>query len=153
MKIKQSYLAMIKAFPGGWDAIAGALGTSRNSLENRIYERSAREVGVDLALQIQAFSGTTFFAEAVATASNGTFVKLPDDMSDTNDCLLEKSQSLYIELGLYFQSIREATADGVIDKGERITLEAANARVHKLIGELHAMTLRLYTAAPAGEDE
>lgn len=153
MNIKQSYLAMIKAFPGGWDAIVGGLGMTRNSLENRIYERKGQDVGVDLALQIQAFSASTYFAEAVATASGGTFVKLPDDLSDANECLLQKTQSLYIELGHYFKAIHEATADGVIDKGERITLEAAAARVHKTIGELHALTLRLYTATALGGDQ
>jgi hypothetical protein len=153
MKIKQSYLAMIKAFPGGWDAIVGGLGMTRSSLENRIYERKGQDVGVDLALQIQAFSATTYFAEAVATASGGTFVKLPDDLSDANECQMEKAQALYIELGDYFKALRTATADGVIDKGERITLEAAAARVHKNMGELHALTLRLYTATAPGDDQ
>jgi hypothetical protein len=142
---------MIKAFPGGWDAIVGALGMSRNALENRIYERKGQDVGVDLALQMQSFSATTHFAEAVATASGGIFVTLPDDLSDANECLMAKSHALYIELGQYFQDIRTATADNVIDKKERVTLEAGAARVHKVMGELHALTLQLYTAqAPGG---
>lgn len=153
MTLKQSYLAMIRAFPGGWDAIVGALGMTRDALENRIYERKGQGVHVDLAMQMQAFAQTTHFAQAVATASGGTFVMLPDDMSDANECLMEKTQSLYIELGDYFKAIREATADGVIDKGERITLEAAAAKVHKMMGELHALTLRLYTATPAGGEQ
>ena len=153
MNLKQSYLAMIKAFPGGWDAIVGALGMSRDALENRIYERKGQGVAVDLAMQMQAFAQTTHFAEAVATASGGTFVKLPDDLSDANECLMAKSHALYIELGQYFYDIREATKDNVITKGERVTLDAGAARVHKGMGELHAMTLRLYTAPTPGSDQ
>ena len=33
---------MIRAFPVGWDAMAGALGMSRDALENRIYERKGQ---------------------------------------------------------------------------------------------------------------
>lgn len=153
MNLRQSYLATIKAFPGGWDAIVGALGMSRDALENRIYERKGQGVQVDLAMLMQTFSGTTHFAEAVATASGGTFVKLPDDLSDANECLMEKSHSLYIELGQYFKDVRDAVGDGKIDKGERVTLEAGAARVHRMMGELHALTLRLYTAVPPGSEQ
>jgi hypothetical protein len=153
VNFRQSYLSMIRAFPGGWDAIVGALGMSRDALENRIYERKGQGVAVDLAMLMQTFSATSHFAEAVATASGGTFVKLPDDLSDANECLMAKSHALYIELGAYFTAIREATADGVIDNGERITLEAAGARVHRVMGELHALTVRLYTAPTTGSDQ
>lgn len=153
VNFKQSYLAMIRAFPGGWDAIVGALGMSRDALENRIYERKGQGVAVDLAMLMQTFSATTHFAEAVATASGGTFVKLPDDLSCANECMMAKSHTLYIELGQYFKDIREATADDVIDKGERLVLDASAARVHKVMGELHALTLRLYTPQAPGSDQ
>lgn len=39
VNIRQSYLAMIKNYQGGWDAMAGALGMSRDALVNHIYER------------------------------------------------------------------------------------------------------------------
>jgi hypothetical protein len=153
VNFRQSYLSMIRAFPGGWDAIVGALGMSRDALENRIYERKGQGVAVELAMQMQTFAATTHFAEAVATASGGTFVKLPDDMSDANECVMAKSHALYVELGQYFQDITKATADSVIDKGERVILDASAARVHKVMGELHALTLRLYTATPPGGEQ
>ncbi|HEY9147039.1 MAG TPA: YmfL family putative regulatory protein [Thiobacillus sp.] len=144
MDIRQSYLAMIRAFPGGWDAIVGALGMSRDALENRIYERKGQGVLVETALQIQKFSDTTHFAAAVATASGGTFVKLPTDLSDANEALLSKFQALYAELGTFSAHFSSATADDHIDAGERKVLEADGARIHKVLSELMAITFRIY---------
>lgn len=155
MDIRQSYLAMIRAFPGGWDAIVGALGMSRDALENRIYERKGQGVLVETALQIQKFSDTTHFAAAVATASGGTFVKLPADLSDENEALLSKFQALYAELGQFSQDFSKATADDHIDAGERKVLEADGARIHKVLSELMAITFRIYcpNCGEAGDDK
>ena len=139
---------MIKAFPGGWDAIAAALGMSRDALENRIYERKGQGVTVETALQIQAFSQTTCFAEAVATASGGTFIKLPGDLVEDNELLMAKFQSLYTELGQFSKDFSAATADDLIDKREQLILEHDVAQLHKVLAELLALTMRIY--APQG---
>lgn len=151
MDIKQSYLAMIKAFPGGWDAMVGALGMSRDALENRIYERKGQGVLVETALQMQKFSDSTCFAEAVATASGGTFIKLPGDLSSDNEALQAKFQALYIELGQFSKDFSTATADDLIDRREKAVLEADVARVHKIMAELLALTFRIYTPQSAAE--
>lgn len=152
MEIRQSLLAMIKAFPGGWDAMVGALGfTSRDALENRIYERKGQGVLVETALQMQKFSNTTHFAEAVAAQSGGTFVRLPDDLSGDNDEMWAKAQQLHIELGRYFNTVKTATADGVIDEREQALLNADEARVHRVMAELHALVRRIYTPQPRRE--
>jgi hypothetical protein len=142
---------MIKAFPGGWDAMVGALGMSRDALENRIYERKGQGVLVETARQLQAFSGTTHFAEAIATASGGVFVKLPDDLDGDNDEMWSKAQQLQIELGRFFEDVKKATADGVIDEREQAVLDADEARVHKVMAELHALVRRIYTPQPRRE--
>ena len=144
MKIKKSYLGMIKAFAGGWDAIAAALGMSRNGLENRVYERKGQGVGVDTALQLQAFSGTTLFAEAVAASSGGAFVKLPADLSDGNEVLAKKFRDIYVRLGTFATHFEEATADEVIDARERACLDADMDGLHRALSELMALTIRVY---------
>ncbi|OFJ49585.1 hypothetical protein BA896_012630 [Janthinobacterium lividum] len=147
MKIKKSYLAMIRAFPGGWDAICGALGMSRNGLENRVYERKGQGVTVDTALQLQAFSGTTLFAEAVAASSGGTFVKLPTDLVDSNELLGKKFREVSIQFGSYASRFDEAIAgDDEIDARERADLQAIGDSVHKAMSELLALTFRVYCA-------
>jgi len=138
---------MIKAFPGGWDAIACALGMSRDALENRIYERKGQGVLVETAMQMQAFTGTTHFAEAVAALSGGTFVKLPDVEFDNVD-LMKKFNELYTELGQFSRDFNEATADDKIDRREAATLRADADRMHRVISELVVLMLRVYAPAP-----
>ncbi|WP_099762786.1 YmfL family putative regulatory protein [Janthinobacterium sp. 35] len=152
MKIKKSYLAMIRAFPGGWDAIAAALGMSRNGLENRVYERKGQGVTVDTALQLQAFSGTTLFAEAVAASSGGAFVKLPEDICDGNEALAKKFRDIYVRLGVFASHFEEATADEVIDPRERACLDADIDGLQRGLSELMALTIRVYCLPDAGQD-
>lgn len=135
---------MIKAMDGGWGAMCGAMAMSRDALENRIYERKGQGLLVDTAITMQSFSRTTLFAEAIATASGGTFVKLPDDLECNNEALMTKFQSLYIELGKFSHDFTEATADEQIDGREQALLEADAARMHKVINELLALMLRVY---------
>lgn len=147
MEIRQAYLAMIKAFPGGWDAMVGALGaTSRDALENRIYERKGQGVLVETALQMQKFSSTTCFAEAVAAASGGTFVKLPEAEVHNED-LTKKFNELYAELGKFSRDFNEATADDVIDRREELLLAADVDEMHKTLSELLGLVLRVYKPA------
>jgi hypothetical protein len=136
---------MIKAMSGGWGAMCGALAMSRDAVENRVYERKGQGLLVETALAMQSFSGTTLFAEAIATASGGTFVRLPEvDPDSKNEVLMHKFQELYKELGQFSKDFSEATADDVVDKGERKILEADGARLHKVVSELLALTVRVY---------
>lgn len=144
MEIRESYLGMIKAMSGGWGAMCGALAMTRDAVENRIYERKGQGLLVETALAMQSFSGTTLFAEAIATASGGTFVKLPEFQAGDNDVLMLKFNELYAELGQYSRDFSEATLDEVIDKGERKVIEANAARVQKVMAELTAIMMRVY---------
>jgi hypothetical protein len=57
---------------------------------------------------------------------------------------MHKFQELYKELGQFSKDFSEATADDVVDKGERKVLEADGARLHKALQELLALTVRVY---------
>lgn len=144
MEIRKSYLLMIRAFAGGWDAMTGALGMSRDALENRIYERKGQGILVETALQLQAFSGTTYFAEAVAAASGGTFVKLPADVSTDNEVLSKKFHELYAELGTFSVHFSAATEHDEINRRDQADLVAIGDEMHKTISELLALTFRIY---------
>lgn len=144
MDIRNSYLAMIKAMSGGWGAMCGALAMSRDALENRIYERKGQGLLVETALAMQSFSGTTLFAEAIATSSGGAFVKLPEDIECVNEELGKKWRALYIELGNLTRHFEESTADGVIDDREQAQLDAGEAKVHRVLAELLALTRRVF---------
>lgn len=144
MDLRKARLSMIKAYPGGWDAISAALGMSRDALENRIYERKGQSVLTETDLQMQAFSGTTHFAEAVASLSGGTFVKLPNVDHVDNDSLLAKFNELHSELGLLSSKFSEYTKDDELDKRERADLTAIGDEVHRTMEELLALTFRIY---------
>lgn len=151
-KIRKSYLGMIKSFPGGWDAIAAALGMSRNALENRIYETKRQSMTVDTALLMQKMTGSTLFAEAVAASSGGAFVKLPADLSDGNEVLAKKFRDIYVRLGTFAAHFEEATADEVIDARERAYLDADMDGLQRALSELMALTIRVYCEADGGQD-
>ncbi len=144
MELRQSYQKMIKAFPGGWDAMAGALGMSRDGLENRIYERKGQSVLVETALQMQQFSSTTHFAEAVAQLSGGLFMKLPEQSKHDRDELLAKFNELYSKLGDLSTKFREYVKDEEIDKRERQDLTNVGQNIHRTVEELLALTFQIY---------
>ena len=139
---------MIKAFPGGWDSMAAAMCMSRDALENRIYERKGQSVLVETALQMQQFSSTTHFAEAVAQKSGGVFLKLPDAGNHDREELLEKFNQLYAELGILSSRFKESIADGEIDKPERDGLVDVGQHIHRTVEELLALTFQIYCSPP-----
>lgn len=153
MEIKKAYLSMIKAFPGGWDAMAAALGMSRDALENRIYERKGQSVLVETALQMQAFSGTTHFAEAIAQGSGGVFLKLPSGGDHDREELLDKFNELYAELGDLSTRFKESVADGEIDKREREGLTDAGQHIHRTVQELLTLTFQIYCRRDRAADQ
>ncbi len=142
---------MIKAMEGGWGAMTGALAMTRDSLENRIYERKGQGLQVETALMMQAFSRTTLFAEAIATASGGTFVKLPADMDFGNEEIDKKWRSLYKRLGDFAHHFEEAIDDGEITKRECAILKDDAACMHRIVEEMIALSLKVYMKSDAGE--
>ena len=141
-----AYQEMIKVH--GWNGTAATLGMTRSALEARVYEVKGSGMRVSTALLIQAHAETSHFAEAVAQASGGTFVKLPTDLADGNAALMSKFQTLYAELGLFSQHFAAATADDQIDTAERKLLEADGARLHRVLAELMALSFRVYCPQP-----
>lgn len=120
------------------------MGMSRSALEARVYEVKGSGMRVTTALLIQAHSGTTHFAEAVAHASGGTFFALPEHGEVDNDALMAKFNELYSELGTFSRHFAEATKDDVIDDAERKLLEADSAKLHQVIAGLQALAFRVY---------
>lgn len=145
MKIRKSYLAMIKAQSGGMDAMSAKLMMSRHALENRLYETKGQWVSVDLAMKLQEFSGTTLFAEAIAAKSGGTFVKLPADLVDGNELLAKKFRDVSVQFGKYAEQFEESIrGDDEIDAKERAELQAIGNAVHRSMAELMSLTFRVY---------
>lgn len=149
MELRNSILKMIPAISGSWDVAAAYLGMSVSALRNRAYEVKGQMLSREHTMALQALSGTTYFAEAVAIASGGTFVKLPSDLATGNEVLSKKFHDLYAELGTLSQHFTSATADDVIDRRERAVLAADGQRLHRVLAELLALTFRVYCPVDA----
>jgi hypothetical protein len=135
---------MIKATPGGWEVMAAALGVSRQSLENRIYERKGQSVTVELAQQMQTVSGTTLWADKVAADSGGCFVALPDCGPVCNEDLRSKFNGLYAEIGHLSETFEAATKDDDINRVERRNLERVGNQINRKTLELLALAFKVF---------
>lgn len=142
--MRTAYLSMIRAFPGGWDAMAAALGLSRDALENRIYERKGQSILVETAMQMQSFSNTTAFAEQIAAASGGVFMRLPDAYGAGQEELLAKFNALYAELGELSAKFHAYVQDGEITTTERADLSKEAQDIHRVVQELLALSFAVY---------
>lgn len=144
-----AYQEMIKVH--GWNGTAATLGMNKSALEARVYEVKGSGMRVDTALLIQAYSGTTHFAQAVAHASGGVFVELPGTDGNDDDDLMAKFHELYEKLGDLSKTYSSATKDGEIDKRERADLEHIAQEMHKTMKELMALMFQIYCRPGAAE--
>lgn len=144
MELRKACLQMIKAFPGGWEGMAGAMGMSRSALENRIYERKGQALLVEHMIQMQHFSGTTLFAEEVARDAGGFFMKMPDLENVDRDDLLIKFNELYAELGDLSTKFKASISDDEIDTDERSALTKTGENIHRALEEMLALTFQIY---------
>ncbi|POA97173.1 hypothetical protein C2134_18425 [Chromobacterium sinusclupearum] len=142
--IRISYQSMCKAMPGGWPVMAAALGMSKDALENRVYERKGQSVSVHEALQMQAFSGTTLFAEAVAAEACGVFIPLPDVAAVDDEEIQRVYMELVDEVGRLAREWREATRDGEVDKRERQRLEAIRDAICTKVTQMNHLTFQVF---------
>jgi hypothetical protein len=132
----------------GWNGTAATLGMKRASLEARVYELNGHGMRVETAMMVQAYSGTTLFAQAVAAASGGVFIELPA-AGPLNGVELEgKFHELYAEIGDLSREYSAAIADGEIDARERAKLERIEGAMHKTVKELMGTMFRVYCRAP-----
>lgn len=142
MELLPAYQEMIKVH--GWVGTAATLGMTRSALEARVYEVKGSGMRVETALLIQAHSGTTYFAEAVAKATGGIYVDLPNGEGVKGLSLEDKFHELYDELGTLSRTYSAATKDGEIDPMERAQLEAISDQMHKTMKELMGLMFHVY---------
>lgn len=138
-------MKMVRATPGGWDAMAETLKMpSRAALENRIYDRQGQSLLVKTALQMQEVSATTAFAEGVAQESGGVFLMLPNCEVVARDDLFEKFNSLYAEVGQLSSTFRDAVSDDEVNHKEKAELTVIGQNIHRTVQDLLALTFLIY---------
>ncbi|MBM2883152.1 hypothetical protein JFK97_02000 [Chromobacterium phragmitis] len=143
-RLRMAYQDMCRTMAGGWSAMAAALGFSKDGLENRVYERKGQAVSVHEAMQMQAFSGSSRFAEAVAAESGGVFVPLPDIGAVDDEEIQRVYMELVDEVGRLAREWREATRDGEVDKRERQRLEAIRDAICAKVTQMNHLTFQVF---------
>ncbi|GGY03666.1 YmfL family putative regulatory protein [Paludibacterium paludis] len=148
MEIEQRIIGslrmMARAMNGGWKGMAEALDTTVLKLQNRVYCRKGQEPTVSLALRMQQASETTYFAEAVAVASGGIFVRMPAVEDLGNEEIQEKFLELLETVGEHVRAYREVTADDEINDQERRRLEGIAHSICQLVTNINWLTFRIY---------
>ena len=142
MELLKAYQEMIKVH--GWAGTAATLGMAKSALENRVYEIKGSGMRVETALLIQAHAGTKHFAQAVAHASGGVYIDLPEADCAHGDDLEAKFHELVCELGNLSKTYGEAKKDGEIDARERAQLEDIAQQMHKTLQELTSLMFQVY---------
>ena len=151
MELLTAYQEMIKQH--GWNGTAATLGMTKSALEARVYEVKGSGMRVDTALLIQAYAGTTHFAQAVAVATGGVYVALPDVGVLAAEDLQAKFHELYEELGCLSKTYSAAIKDDEIDADERAELEAISLAMHITMKELMALMFQVYCRAPSANSK
>lgn len=150
MEYRDAAKQMIAAYPGGWPAMAAALGISQASLENRVYERKGQTLSVHIMRQMQAISGTQFFAMAAAKEAGGTFVALPSLPDLGNEELFKKFLTLNAKLGELSREYQDATADDEVDNREWERLSRISDEIHRAVMEIMAITDKVFRKGSEG---
>jgi tellurite resistance protein len=142
VSLRKAYQDMIKV--QGIADTATLMGMSESAIDNRVYERREQEFTVRQALRMQQIADSTRFAEAVAEASGGSFVKLPEVAVSGREDLFDQFCDLQSELGQLSATYKAATADGEIDKRERADIERIANDMHRTLSTMTAVMFQLY---------
>lgn len=124
--------------------MATALGMTRDALSNRVYERRGQAVRTQHSMEMQQFTGTTLFAQAIATLSGGVFVPLIEPGSVDREDLHSKFQELWSRLGELSRAYTEYTQDNHIDPREKADLQRISNEIHRTMQELMALMFQIY---------
>lgn len=145
MDIRKAFLAMIQGVPG-WLGRNGRNPWHEPRRHGEPHLRTQRAISpeVETALQMQSFSSTTHFAEAVAQVSGGVFMRLPEQSVQDRDELLAKFNELYGDLGDLSIKFKASVEDGEIDKRERADLSDVGQHIHRTVEELLTLTFQIY---------
>ena len=142
--LRQAYLKIIKAFPGGWDAMSGALGMTRDALENRIFERRGQDLTVQTALMMQSFTNCRAFAEVIANESGGVFIPMPHADALGKDVASEKFLELIAEIGELSEEFKHAVAAHEISGKDQVRINNIIDRINRTTFQFHSILKQFY---------
>lgn len=117
--LKEVVKAMCKAYPGGREAMAGALGMTVTQFNNNLYEKNGCRFFEVVELEaMEDISGTSSLADYFAKRRGALLVEVPnmDDLDRVD--LFTKAMRTAAARGQVDQIIEKALEDGVIEQHE-----------------------------------
>lgn len=127
--LKEVVKAMCKAYPGGRQAMAGALGMSETQFNNNLYEKNGcRFFEVTELEAMEDISNTSFVADYFAKRRGALLVDLPslEDLDRVD--LFSRAMRTAAARGQVDQIIQKALEDGVIEKHEAEEIQEHHRR-------------------------
>ncbi|EFN4619258.1 hypothetical protein JKL13_000221 [Escherichia coli] len=127
--MKEVVKAMCKAYPGGRQAMAGALGMSETQFNNNLYEKNGcRFFEVTELEAMEDISNTSFLADYFAKRRGALLVDVPnlDDLDRVD--LFSRAMRTAVARGQVDQIIQKALEDGVIEKHEAEEIQEHHRR-------------------------
>lgn len=113
----------VASLAGGYAEAAEILDVTEDAIFNRLRTGGDQIFPVGWSLLLQHAGGEHHIVNAVAKASGGIFVPLPDvelmDNGDINQRLLEAIE----QIGRYSKQVRLAIEDGVVEPHERVAVD------------------------------
>lgn len=117
--LKEVVKAMCKAYPGGRQAMAGALGMSETQFNNNLYEKNGcRFFEVTELEAMEDISNTSFVADYFAKRRGALLVDVPNLEDLDRVDLFSRAMRTAAARGQVDQIIQKALEDGVIEKHE-----------------------------------
>jgi hypothetical protein len=116
--LKEVVKAMCKAYPGGREAMAGALGMSVTQFNNNLYEKNGCRFEVNELEAMEDISNTSLLADYFARRRGALLVDVPhlEDLDRVD--LFTRAMRTAAARGRVDQIIQKALEDGVIEPHE-----------------------------------
>ncbi|WP_455424934.1 YmfL family putative regulatory protein [Dryocola sp. LX212] len=117
--LKEVVKAMCKAYPGGREAMAGALGMTMTQFHNNLYEKNGCRFFEVVELEaMEDISGTSDLADYFAKRRGALLVEVPNLEELDRVDLFSKAMRTAAARGQVDQIIEKALEDGVIEQHE-----------------------------------
>ncbi|WP_431221697.1 YmfL family putative regulatory protein [Serratia sp. L9] len=137
----------IAALPGGYTEAAEILDVTQDAIFNRLRTGGDQIFPMGWAMVLQQAGGTKHIADAFSRQSNSVNVPLVEleevDNADINVRLMESIEWI----GKHSVRVRQAIADGVIDRSERQDLDETSYQVMAKWQEHMTLLYRVYCEA------
>lgn len=127
--LKEVVKAMCKAYPGGRQAMAGALGMSETQFNNNLYEKNGCHFFEVTELEaMEDISNTSFVADYFAKRRGALLVDVPSLKDLDRVDLFSRAMRTAAARGQVDQIIQKALEDGVIEKHEAEEIQEHHRR-------------------------